>query len=56
MKGHRVTIASRNEKRFVAVRRHRAECECGWRGEWRRSRSDAVEDGDLHKAWLGEAA
>jgi hypothetical protein len=58
MSAHKVTLAERNVKAFVAVRRHRAECACGWRGEWRRSLEDAVADGDAHKAWVaeGEAA
>jgi hypothetical protein len=51
-----VTIATRNEKRFVAVRRFRAECPCGWKGEWRRAREDAEQDGLAHEAWIQEAA
>lgn len=54
MKGHKITIATRNEKRFVAVRRFRAECECGFRGEWRRSKDVAESDGDFHRAWTKE--
>lgn len=56
MIGHKVTLAERNVKAFVAVRRHRAECECGWKGEWRRSLEDAVGDGDAHKAWIRDEA
>lgn len=58
MTTHKITLAERNVKAFVAVRRHRAECECGWKGEWRRSLLDAVADGDYHLGWAkeGEAA
>jgi hypothetical protein len=54
---HKITLAIRNEKRFIAVRRYRAECEgCPWRGEWRRAQDDAVADGDFHRAWAKEDA
>jgi hypothetical protein len=55
---HKITLATRNEKRWVAVRRYRAECSCKWSGEWRRSKAVAESDGHFHLAWVkeGEAA
>jgi hypothetical protein len=54
MTHHDVTVAERNVKAFVAVRRYRAECQYKWNGEWRRSRDDAIADGEFHVAWAKE--
>lgn len=57
MTAHDLTRDERNVKAFIAVRRYRTVCSCGWKGEWRRSRDDADNDGLAHKAWIrGEAA
>jgi hypothetical protein len=54
-RAHTFSISQRTDRAFISQPiRYRAECECGFVGEWRPQRREAEADGLLHQATATE--